>query len=270
MSRSFRVIALAVANAILALLVFRQWHQPTPVDQFPTSTQRTTRDIETRPTNEQIAVSDRSTTSSELADPSNTSTKRCQAAFSAWLQDEAASSQWRAENGELALRSSHPYAAYSESDLRRLMNNNDPEAFLEQARRTEALTAESDFATGLARVWHERAAVTGLPMAYLNVADLIERGASTNFENGRIGPEEVAYRREEAAAFRRMAAYPLLGEATGVFEQSDSVEYDADTVAKFIGRYGFFRKDLTNTLVVRSPIPAQFINGTCDIPNFTD
>lgn len=143
------------------------------------------------------------------------------------------------------------------------MKDNDPEAFLEIARRTEALTAESDFATGLARVWHERAAIAGLPMAYLNVANLIERGATTNFENGRIGPEEFAYRREESAAFRRMAAYPLLGEATGVFEQPDSVEYDADTVTKFIGRYGFFRKDLANSLVVQSPVPVQFIDGDC-------
>lgn len=190
---------------------------------------------------------------------------QCKRAIIAWVDSDDAIS-WRQQNGELRARSVHPYSGYSETDIMALIAEQDPEASLEAGRRALVAFAQSGNSRDRfsAQVAFERAAVTGLPLAYMNTAQLIDLDISTKESRGLIGPEEAAFMRSEARTYRRLAAGVIEGLPLSAFDGANDLGALSDSKTKSLmeGRYAYFRDSLSPQRSIAVALPSSVLQDS--------
>jgi len=253
---------LAIANALLAVALFSS----------PSST------VEVAPSmpDTVVSVAPGAVVSAQVASVTDGVTRparsaprelsvECVRAVRRWASESADGQDWRAANGDLEARQSHPYQGYTDEALQELQANDDPEAYLEAGRRflREHERTGDSFQAIRAEGVFERAATLGLPLAYMNTARRIQRRADTEYGAGQIGPEEHAFRLTEAEAYRQLISDVVEGLPVGVFASEGAIEPDNGMLQLMRNRYVFFREDKPELPSIRLPLPEILSTEAC-------
>ena len=256
------IIALVIANLIAAVFlvqtVQRIAHPDIPMPAAPVEATQEAPIANGAPTATSQSADRLSVYQEEITETD--ATRACRRALSTWLSDPDASRDWRAANGELAAReTSGPYASYDDSALAVLQAQGDAEASLEAGRRNfaEYVQTGDDFTLAVAKSAFERAAVYGLPLAYLSVAESHRARIARWVSVGEIGPEELAYRHAVADSYIAVAA-AIVGVNDSDIGALSGDEVDNKNLRLMQGRYMMFRRKAPDAPEMIRKLPPAF------------